>query len=126
MSSVTAWIMAVKTITLSGLSRDPLTLLMAPPESETPEERSRRMQQEEQAKYISSVIDEELNRERKAPKPVKILLLGKVLNVHTIDDDAENSAFCVKGQSESGMSLLRHSDTMVSNKRSRKIYDAKK
>lgn len=96
MSPVTAWIMAVKTITLSGLSRDPLTLLMAPPESETPEERSRRMQQEEQAKYISSVIDEELNRERKAPKPVKILLLGKVLNVHTKDDDAENFALHLK------------------------------
>lgn len=57
-------------------SKDPLSALTAPPESETREERARRLQQEEEAKQVSNAIDEELNREREAPKPVKILLLG--------------------------------------------------
>jgi guanine nucleotide-binding protein subunit alpha len=50
---------------------------MVPSDSGTPEERGRRLHQEEEAKRVSNAIDEELNRERKAPKPVKILLLGE-------------------------------------------------
>jgi len=57
--------------------RDPLSALTAPSESETPEERDRRLESEEQAQRVSNAIDDELNKERKAPKPVKILLLGQ-------------------------------------------------
>lgn len=64
-------------VTVRGLSVDPLASLMAPSESETPEERDKRILREEEARNISNIIDEELNRERKVPKPVKILLLGK-------------------------------------------------
>ncbi|KXN84485.1 Rhamnolipids biosynthesis 3-oxoacyl-[acyl-carrier-protein] reductase [Leucoagaricus sp. SymC.cos] len=56
-------------------SRDPLSVLIAPSETETPEERDRRVQREEEAKHISNAIDEELNRERKVPKPAKVNLV---------------------------------------------------
>ncbi len=59
---------------------DPLAAVLAPPPSETDEERERRQDQEQEAKRISDVIDEQIDRERKAEKPMKILLLGGSLN----------------------------------------------
>lgn len=54
---------------------------MAPPPDETPAQRAERLRAEAEAKRISDMIDEELNRQRlaekKGPKPVKILLLGE-------------------------------------------------
>jgi guanine nucleotide-binding protein subunit alpha len=64
-----------------SLSDDPLTRAMAPPPDETPGQRAERLRSEAEAKRISDMIDEELNRQRlaekKGPKPVKILLLGE-------------------------------------------------
>ncbi|KII91164.1 hypothetical protein PLICRDRAFT_696280 [Plicaturopsis crispa FD-325 SS-3] len=63
------------------LDEDPLTRAMAPPRNESAEDRQARLREEATAKRISDEIDEELNRqrlaERKASKPVKILLLGQ-------------------------------------------------
>ena len=60
---------------------DPLTWAMAPPPNETEEEKAERLRVEAEAKRISDLIDEELNKQRQAerrgPKPVKLLLLGK-------------------------------------------------
>jgi hypothetical protein len=67
---------------MRGSSSDPLASFMAPSVSETPEERDRRLHQEEQARNVSNGIDEELNKERKVPKPVKILLLGEIPKFH--------------------------------------------
>lgn len=59
---------------------DPITRALAPPPDETAAQRAERHRAEADAKRISDLIDEELNRqrlaERKGPKPVKILLLG--------------------------------------------------
>ncbi|KAF7315246.1 hypothetical protein MIND_00039000 [Mycena indigotica] len=60
---------------------DPLTLALQPPANETPQERESRLLLEREAKKRSDLIDQELNRQRnaekKAAKPVKILLLGQ-------------------------------------------------
>ncbi len=60
---------------------DPLTRAMAPPTNETEGERAERVRAEAEAKRVSDMIDEELNRQRiaekKGPKPVKMLLLGE-------------------------------------------------
>jgi hypothetical protein len=60
---------------------DPLSQAIAPPPNETPAQRDARVQAEREAKRISDAIDDEINKERiaakKAPKPVKILLLGQ-------------------------------------------------
>lgn len=60
---------------------DPLDILMAPPENETPAERELRLETEREAKKRSDLIDEEINKQRiaekKAPKAVKLLLLGE-------------------------------------------------
>jgi len=60
---------------------DPLTRAMAPPQNETENERAERLRSEAEAKRVSDMIDEELNRQRiaekKGPKPVKLLLLGQ-------------------------------------------------
>jgi guanine nucleotide-binding protein subunit alpha len=60
---------------------DPLTRAIAPPPNETQLERVHRIATEQEAKRVSDVIDEELNRQRiaekKGPKPIKILLLGQ-------------------------------------------------
>ncbi|KAI0711310.1 G-protein alpha subunit [Earliella scabrosa] len=60
---------------------DPLAYLMLPPPNETEEQKQARMAAEAEAKRISDAIDEELQRqakaEKRAPKPVKILLLGQ-------------------------------------------------
>jgi guanine nucleotide-binding protein alpha-1 subunit len=62
---------------------DPLTNAIQPPPNETPEERYVRTQREQEAQHISDRIDEELQRqeaeERKAPKAIKVLLLGRRL-----------------------------------------------
>ncbi|KAG1815041.1 G-alpha-domain-containing protein [Suillus subaureus] len=60
---------------------DPLTRAIAPPPYETPAEREERLAAEQEAKRVSDAIDEELNKQRisekKGPKAIKILLLGK-------------------------------------------------
>lgn len=60
---------------------DPLAYVMQPPPNETEEQRQARLAAEAEAKRISDAIDEELQRqakaEKRAPKPVKILLLGQ-------------------------------------------------
>ncbi|KAG6889694.1 hypothetical protein C0995_015442 [Termitomyces sp. Mi166 len=62
-------------------SEDPLTLAIAPPPNETPEQRAAREFAEAQAKKVSDEIDEQLRKERegdkKKKKPVKLLLLGR-------------------------------------------------
>ena len=60
--------------------RDPLEDVLRPPVDETEEERSIRLQTEEQAKLVSDAIDESIRRERQAAKKkdvVRILLLGQ-------------------------------------------------
>ena len=65
---------------------DPLTKLMQPPEGETPEELNARLIAEAEAEKRSNAIDEEINRQRqeskKAPKPVRVLLLGVSTFIH--------------------------------------------
>lgn len=60
---------------------DPLTKALAPPPDETEEQREARLEAEREAKRVSDAIDEEINRQRiaekKAPKPVRVLLLGE-------------------------------------------------
>ncbi|KAJ6593621.1 guanine nucleotide-binding protein alpha-4 subunit [Mycena capillaripes] len=64
-----------------GQDFDPLSLALQPPPGETPQDREARLQREREAKKRSDLIDQELNRQRanekKATKPVKILLLGQ-------------------------------------------------
>lgn len=59
---------------------DPLSLVLAPPTNETPADREARLRAEAEAKQISDAIDEELQQqqraEKKAARPIKILLLG--------------------------------------------------
>ena len=63
-----------------GHDEDPLTKLMQPPEGETPEERKARLIADAEARQRSNVIDEEIDRHKqelkKAPKSVRVLLLG--------------------------------------------------
>ncbi|CCM04111.1 uncharacterized protein FIBRA_06271 [Fibroporia radiculosa] len=59
---------------------DPLTLAIAPPPNETPEEKEARLKAEAEARSVSEKIDEQLKAERaalKKKKPVKVLLLGQ-------------------------------------------------
>ncbi|KAJ7078833.1 guanine nucleotide binding protein, alpha subunit [Mycena belliarum] len=59
---------------------DPLSLALAPPPGESPQDREARIQRERDAKKRSDLIDQEISRQRnekKSPKPVKILLLGQ-------------------------------------------------
>ncbi|KAL1746019.1 guanine nucleotide binding protein, alpha subunit [Schizophyllum fasciatum] len=59
---------------------DPLTLAIAPPPDETPEERAVRVRAEQHSKAVSDSIDQELEAQRQEAKrgikPIKILLLG--------------------------------------------------
>lgn len=61
---------------------DPLTKVIAPPPDESLKEREVRLAEEAAAQRRSDAIDEELNRQRlaekKAPKCIRILLLGPV------------------------------------------------
>ncbi|KZT36488.1 G-alpha-domain-containing protein [Sistotremastrum suecicum HHB10207 ss-3] len=59
---------------------DPLTLAIAPPPDESPEQKTRREAEEQEAKRVSEAIDEALKQERlsdKKKRPVKLLLLGQ-------------------------------------------------
>ncbi|KAF8995481.1 guanine nucleotide binding protein, alpha subunit [Cyathus striatus] len=60
---------------------DPLTRAIAPPPNESPEQRDARLFAEAEAQRRSDAIDEEINRQRatdkKAPKCVRVLLLGQ-------------------------------------------------
>ena len=60
---------------------DPLTRAMAPPVNETSGEREARLLAQAEAQRRSDAIDEEINGQRnmdkKAPKCVRILLLGE-------------------------------------------------
>ncbi|KAG6910377.1 hypothetical protein DXG01_011092 [Tephrocybe rancida] len=62
-------------------SEDPLTLALAPPPDETPEQRQAREYAEAQAKKVSDEIDEQIRKEKEGDKrkkkPVKLLLLGQ-------------------------------------------------
>lgn len=59
---------------------DPLAKALAPPPDETPKQRETRLAEEAEAQRRSDAIDEELNRQKvldkKAPKCIRILLLG--------------------------------------------------
>jgi len=65
---------------------DPLSILMQPPEGETPEELRARLIAEAEAEKRSNAIDEEISRQRqelkKFPKPVRVLLLGASSLIH--------------------------------------------
>ncbi|KAL4254709.1 P-loop containing nucleoside triphosphate hydrolase [Abortiporus biennis] len=59
---------------------DPLTLALAPPPNETPDQKEARLRAEAEARKISEEIDERLKAEKAALKkkpPVKVLLLGQ-------------------------------------------------
>ncbi|KXN84487.1 Guanine nucleotide-binding protein alpha-4 subunit [Leucoagaricus sp. SymC.cos] len=58
-------------------SKDPLAEAIAPPPNETEEERERRLEREREAKRVSDIIDEQLDKERRAGNPMRILLLGQ-------------------------------------------------
>lgn len=61
-------------------NRDPLDDVLRPPIDETEEERTIRLQTEEQAKRVSDAIDETIRQERQAAKKkdvVHVLLLGQ-------------------------------------------------
>ncbi|KAF8064289.1 guanine nucleotide binding protein, alpha subunit [Lyophyllum atratum] len=64
-----------------SFEEDPLTLALAPPADETPEQRQLREHAEAEAKKISDEIDEQIRKEKegdkKKKKPVKLLLLGQ-------------------------------------------------
>lgn len=71
--------MTVKALTSLNVdvTKDPLAEVLAPPPFETIEEREKRLEREREAKRVSDVIDEEIDKERRAEKPMKILLLGE-------------------------------------------------
>ncbi|KAJ3507338.1 hypothetical protein NLJ89_g6356 [Agrocybe chaxingu] len=67
--------------TIGNEDDDPLSKALAPPDHETPAEREARLAAQAEAQKRSDAIDEEINRQRlenkKAPKPVRVLLLGQ-------------------------------------------------
>ena len=80
-------------------SEDPLTLAMAPPPDETEEQKAERLNAEAEAKRISDLIDEELNKQRQAerrgPRPVKLLLLGVYKGlVHLLNYSKTSTLHC--------------------------------
>lgn len=84
---------------------DPLANAISPPPDESAEEMQVRVQHELEAKRVSDAIDEDLDRQRaaekKAPKPIRVLLLGMLPCLYCGTWDAES----VLGQSESGLCL---------------------
>jgi hypothetical protein len=62
-------------------SNDPLTLAIAPPPDETPQQRADRERREREAQIISDKIDEGIKKDRLALKKqknvVRVLLLGQ-------------------------------------------------
>jgi hypothetical protein len=87
---------------------DPLSIAIAPPPDESEEQREARIRAEKQAKKISDAIDDELNRQRiaekKAVKPVKVLLLGSSTFLPIFITLTLST-----GQSESGNPLIHQS-----------------
>jgi guanine nucleotide-binding protein alpha-1 subunit len=61
---------------------DPFDRVWAPPANESDREKAARMVHEAEAKRISDAIDQDIDKQRnadkKAPKPVKVLLLGEL------------------------------------------------
>jgi hypothetical protein len=94
---------------------DPLAKALAPPPDESPTAREARLAEEAAAQRRSDAIDEELNRQRlaekKAPKCIRILLLGPVpIFICTVTN--AHAPLSV-GQSESGMFLYSQLCTFV-------------
>jgi guanine nucleotide-binding protein alpha-1 subunit len=62
-------------------ANDPLSVAMAPPPGETPEERAQREKSEADAQRVSDSIDEDIKKSRialkKAKNVVRVLLLGQ-------------------------------------------------
>ena len=82
---------------------DPLSAAIAPPPDESDEARQERLAAEAAAQQVSEQIDQQIERDRqalkKAPKSVKLLLLGAFLAVY----DCTHELLTVRtGQSESG------------------------
>ena len=84
---------------VSDSSRDPLTDAIAPPPSESYAERERRLEREREAKRVSDSIDEQIDKEGKTEKSIKILLLGK-MSYYVFHSILRLTKF--EGQSESG------------------------
>lgn len=68
-----------------SLDIDPLAQAIAPASDETFDEKAARVSAEREAKRVSDAIDEELDRQRqvqrRAPKHVKVLLLGTLPHI---------------------------------------------
>jgi guanine nucleotide-binding protein alpha-1 subunit len=66
---------------LSSDSNDPLTLAIAPPPDESPQQRADREKREREAQIVSDKIDEGIKKDRIALKKqknvVRVLLLGQ-------------------------------------------------
>lgn len=81
---------------------DPLAKVTEPPPDETLEQRGERLRVEAKAKHVSDVIDEEIERQRavdkKTPRPLKVLLLGRFSHCSLFFVGFDSGA----GQSESG------------------------
>lgn len=67
---------------------DPLSKALQPPPDETPVECEARLASEAKAKEVSDIIDDELEKqqaaEKKGPKAIKVLLLGKQRHVAAV------------------------------------------
>lgn len=89
-----------------SFDEDPLTLAIAPPPDETPEQRQAREITEAEAKKISDEIDEQIRKEkegeRKKKKPVKLLLLGQYSTFVFVIRALFTCSLLIVGQSESG------------------------
>ena len=81
---------------------DPLTLAIAPPPDETPEQRQIREAAEAEAKRVSDEIDEQIRKEReldkKKKKPMKLLLLGQY--PQTPNSESDPSMFFVQARAK--------------------------
>lgn len=70
-------------------SDDPLAHAIRPPADESPQQRIRRIREEQEALRHSEEIDKELNRERAESKKhrpgIRVLLLGTSLDIHDAD-----------------------------------------
>jgi len=69
---------------------DPFLLAMAPPAFETPAQRAEREAEEEKARRMSELIDEQIQKdmlELRKRAPVKVLLLGQ--------ENCGTSTFCI-------------------------------
>lgn len=66
---------------IDPVTRDPLSLAIAPPRDESPSSRWQREQAEAHARRVSSQIDDAIKAEKmamkKGKKPIRVLLLGQ-------------------------------------------------